>query len=498
MRTSSYTIYVELPESQSEMLLVHGYSGAYDKISKKVAAYLRGLEAGPTPPPLYGEWGDEPELAGYDGTPPSEATVARLRKRGYLTDKTVEEEEEFFAGLAKKHHSYMLRGRLAYIVMPTYDCNLRCSYCFQDHMRTKPEFSHLLKSMGPTMADRMISAWEQIEERHQVAEGFRRDITFFGGEPLLAVNRANIEHILTKTQSLGPARFGAVTNATELESYRELLHPEAISWLQVTLDGPPEEHDQRRVYADGSGSFARIERNVQMALEREVSVAIRLNIDRNNIGQLPELADYLVAQGWADYKGFSVYTAPIHAANAHTDLETTMSSWQLDQALDELREVHPNMAVIARPDDGMQARVQRLFGEETDPIAIFKSSFCGAHTGMYVFDPLGDIYSCWEKTGNPAIRVASIAPDGSLDWVEKTQKMWRSRTVASNPTCRKCRYALHCGGGCAALAMSHRDEFFTNFCDGFQARFRHAVSEAYQGHESGAAAARTQESVCGV
>src|SRR3954468_1184393 len=56
MRTSSYVIYVDLPDTQDEVLLVHGYTGAYDRVSRKVAAFLRNGEAGHVPRPLYGTW----------------------------------------------------------------------------------------------------------------------------------------------------------------------------------------------------------------------------------------------------------------------------------------------------------------------------------------------------------------------------------------------------------------------------------------------------------
>lgn len=60
LRTSSYTIYVDLPEDKEQMLLVHGYTGAYDKVSQRVATYLRSLEVKHPPKPLYGVWSPEP------------------------------------------------------------------------------------------------------------------------------------------------------------------------------------------------------------------------------------------------------------------------------------------------------------------------------------------------------------------------------------------------------------------------------------------------------
>ena len=499
LRASSYVIYVDLPGDAEQMLLVHGYSGAYDRVARHVGAYLRSMEVGPRPAPLYGEWASEPG-PGPQGAlpPPSEDTLLRLRKRGYLTEKTVEEEEEFLARVAGQHHGYMQQRRLTYIVMPTYDCNLRCSYCFQDYMRTNPAFGNLLRAMPQAMIDRMLTAWVKLEERHRVPPGAPRNVTFFGGEPLLAGLRPTIESILRKAGDLGPATFGAVTNGTDLHAYRDLLHPQGLSWLQITLDGPPGEHDKRRIYEDGRGSYEAIAENMTMALDRGVRVAVRLNVDRNNIDQLPELAEEMVSRGWDRYGNFSVYTAPIHANNGKTEMKTTMSSWQLDKAITKLRETFPAMRLIARPDDGMLARAQRLFENHADPLSTFKSSFCGAHNGMYVFDAFGDVYACWERTGNPAIRIASITEAGDVKWEENTDKLWKSRTVASNPTCRKCRYALYCGGGCAVLAMDFRGEFFTNFCDGFASRFRDAVAQAHNGSLSGVGAgAQERESVCG-
>lgn len=502
LRTSSYTIYVPLPDNADEMLLVHGYTGAYDRVSRSVGDYLLALEEGPPEKPLYGDWVSDPSVQGERAAPeaPSDTVLDVLRRRGYLTTMSQDEESGYFARTVKKMHQISSRKAPNYIFMPTYNCNLRCSYCFQDHMRTDPRNRHLLRLITPEVVNRIFAAMPALEEPHGVKPEMQvtRNIGFFGGEPLLADNRPMIEYIMVKARSLGPARFWAVSNATELEAYEDLLEPEGISEIQITMDGPPEEHDKRRIYADGSGSFERIARNVDLCLDRGVVVSLRMNIDRANVDQLPALADTIVERGWHQKPGFSAYTAPITNAEPTITLTQLQSkyftSWELDQALDALRETHPNMRVIGRPDDGLVARVRKLFDQRSS-MPNLKTAFCGAHTGMYIFDAFGDMYACWEKTGDPGIRIGRVLDDGQVEMNAALTKMWRSRTPASNPTCRKCRYALHCGGGCAVLAEGRSGKIHSNYCDGFADRFRHSVASAYVSFASGSAV-MAQERVC--
>jgi uncharacterized protein len=498
LRTSSYTIYVDLPDDPETMLLVHGYAGTYDRVSRRVATYVRALEARPAPRPLYGEWCPEPASAGAVSAP-SDETVRLLRRRGYLTELPVEQEEELFGRLVEKLHARDLHEPPAYIFMPTYDCNLRCAYCFQDHMRTEARHRPLLRLMSRQMADRIIAALPAIEADHGVVPGgggVARDVGFFGGEPLLAANRETVEHVVRQLQALGETRFWAVTNATELAAYADLLGPQAITTLQITLDGPPREHDRRRIYADGSGSFARIGRNIELALAQQVSVTVRLNVDRNNVGDLPELADEIVARGWNGAANFSLYTAPITAQNDKTEARSTFSTWELDGALTELRQRHAAMAVIGRPDDRLKYEARRLFSTAANLPQALRSSFCSVHNRMYIFDAFGDIYACWERTGDERVRIGRLGEDGSIERSHGLTQTWRSRTVASNPVCRRCRYALHCGGGCAILALGRTGEFHANFCDGFQSRFRASVAEAYGEHVRGERLTVQQARVC--
>jgi uncharacterized protein len=347
-------------------------------------------------------------------------------------------------------------------------------------MRTDPAYRHLLRVMQPELVDRIFRAMPEIESLHGVEDRkVPRAFTFFGGEPLLAETRPIVEYLMKKALSIGSARFSAVSNATDLEHFLDLLGPGKIAAIQVTLDGPPTEHDKRRIYADGSGSFAKIARNVDMALELGVNISLRMNIDRNNIGMLPELGDLFVAQGWTRHRNFSSYTAPIHATNDKTDRKATMTSWQLDQALDKLREEHENMRFIGRPDDGLVDRVRQIFDQRGAALTNFKASFCSAHNKMYIFDALGDVYACWERTGDKKLRVGAVTADGRFELDNGLMAMWRERTVVSNETCRKCRYSLYCGGGCAVLAQGLSGNLYSNHCDGFQKRFRATVAEAY-------------------
>lgn len=497
LRTSSYTIYVDLPEEPGVMLIVHGYGGTYDRVSRGVGMYLRSLEAGPPPKPLYGDW--TPEPASPVALPaPSDETVQLLRRRGYLTEMTREQEEHLFSHIVTRLHERDLDQPPSYIFMPTYDCNLRCAYCFQDSMRTDAARHHLLRSMQPEIVDRIVQALPAIEANHGPRPDAPqpRDVGLFGGEPLLAANRPVIEHLMQRMRGIGEARFWAVTNATELEAYRGILGPSGIASLQVTLDGPPREHDRRRIYPDGAGSFERIARNIAMALAEEVAVSVRVNLDRNNVEDLPELAEEIVARGWHHAPRFSAYAAPITAQNDKTDARGTMSTWELDRALVDLRTRHPAVAVIDRPDDRIKYDARRLFLSGANVPFELRSSFCSAHHRMYIFDAFGDIYACWERTGDARVRIGTIRADGSVEMSHGMTREWRSRTVASNPVCRRCRYALRCGGGCAILALGKTGEFHSNFCDGFQARFRASVAEAYQEHARGDRLAVQKDRVC--
>jgi len=481
LRTSSYTIYVDLPETTDEMLLVHGYTGAYDRVSRRVATYLQAHEARTAPRALYGAWSpEEPESNGESKL--SDETLDALRRRGYLTHLSCEQEEDLLKRIVSKIHRVQLQSVPAYVFMPTYDCNLRCPYCFQDHMRTERKLKHLLRTMSRSTIDRIFTAMIELEKLHGYGEDRevpRRRITFFGGEPLLAQSRPTIEYILERARALGETQFSAVSNATDLDRYEDLLGPEGISDLQITLDGPPEEHDQRRVYADGRGSFARIADNLTMALERGVHVTVRMNIDRNNLEHLPKLAREIVGRGWHHFEKFTAYVAPIRADNAQTDTKTTLSMWELDQAILRLRQTCEEMQVIARTDDSTRLRAQQIFRGEAQSYSMMKSSFCGAHSAMYLFDALGDIYTCWERTGARELRVGHIDQDGSPELRAEVLQTWRTRTAASNPACSKCRYALFCGGGCAIQAQIRSGTRFKSSCDGFRFRFRASVADAY-------------------
>ncbi|HEX2224272.1 MAG TPA: radical SAM protein [Thermoanaerobaculia bacterium] len=494
LRTSRYTIYVDLPGNDRDVLLFHGYTGACDKVSRPIADFLRRRQGAPAKP-LYGDW--SAEAGGAADGAPAEGTIEVLREQGYLTPLSPEEEETFFTRLVEQLHARALAQRPSYIFMPTYDCNLRCSYCYQDSLRTGCGAKELLRSMRPAMVDRIFAAMPKIEARHGLdpAAPLRRSVGLFGGEPLLAANRPVVEHILRRAREGEGADVWAVTNGTELPAYRDLLGPAGISRVQITLDGTPEEHDTRRVYADGSGSYARIAESIALALELGAAVSLRINVDRKNLGDLPAIAREILRRGWHRSERFSAYTAPVRAGNGKTDAAGTLSTAELDQALTMLRACEPEVALLGRPDEGLRGRARRLFAGGA-VLPSLRPSFCSAHDQMYIFDPFGDIYTCWERTGDRDVRLGSVTPEGDVAFRFDHLQLWRSRTVASNPVCRRCRYALHCGGGCAVLALERNQQLHSNHCDGFARRFRDSVAEAYLEHTAGITAGAVPATLC--
>lgn len=506
MRTSSYTIYADLPDSADEVLLVHGYTGAVERVGRAVAEYLRWAESGKPPKPLYGVWRPDPRPTAPPMVP-DDATIAQLRARGFLTTRSHDEEVQLFSKIATSIHEAAKR-KPTWLFMPTYDCNLRCGYCFQDHMRTNASYAHLLRRMTPELVARIFTAIGELAARHGMdpARACDTSVTLYGGEPLLADNRPIVLDVIERATRLGGRGVFVVSNATELHAYADVLGSGGITGLQITLDGPPDEHDLRRIRADGSGTFSTIADNIDLALAKGVAVSVRMNIDRDNIPTLPRLADEIVRRGWDRNPMFVAYTAVIVLDRHHTGRDRTLSSWEATRELERLAVDHPQLAAITAP-TGLRRRdlVEVLTGRRSIK-TMLRSTYCGAHTADYMFDPLGDIYACWERTGDARLRIGHIDETGRpvlkengreqrvdedrdarrrrllpiVDAEPADETTWRSRNVTTNSHCRQCRYALFCGGGCAAYALNTKAEYYANYCDGFQNTFRADVAAAYR------------------
>ena len=474
LRLSNYTIFVNL--SDHETLLVHGYSGAWDIIDSHLANDIRRFRHGPVFKPLIGDgFHDElPDKSINKRRPRLHVQVRDLMvKRGYLTSLTVEEEQQQVAKLAAKLHAMASEAPPSYVLTLSYECNLRCSYCFQDALRSNPDNAPRLVAMTTDMVDRIFAAMQKIDSRHQSAvQPPTRRITLFGGEPLLRQFHPLVEYIVKRARADGPVAISAITNGTELHHFTDLVGPDKISFLQITLDGPPSEHDLRRVGPERVPTFDVITRNIDLALALDAKVKVRVNVDSTNVDSLPTLARLMNDRGWFKFENFSAYATPVHESTTGGHESCGFGSWNLSSRLVELGEIDPIVRLIEGPDAPWQRRIRDVLEGTRDPIFSLQPSFCGAHTQTWVFDAHGDIYACWEQAGYAKERIGWLSKEANPIMIDSIEKTWRGRTIASNPVCGRCPYAFYCGGGCALLAERQNGKLYSNFCDDFSRRFK--------------------------
>lgn len=107
-----------------------------------------------------------------------------------------------------------------------------------------------------------------------------------------------------------------------------------------------------------------------------------------------------------------------------------------------------------------------IVNQKTIPL---RSTYCSSQAGGYVFSPLGEIYPCWEVVGNKNYQIGRLS-NNSIEWNDEELNKWRSHDISTS-TCKYCKYALICGGGCQALKNNH--------CTYFQEMLRTAVNDVY-------------------
>lgn len=431
MRTSTYDITVPLHD-EDRYLLIHGIYGTVDLIS---AEYGRLLEQ---------------NSSDIKSLPPD--IQKHLLKRGHITERSAEEEEAILERRAlsfEKLHSSK-DSSPTYVFIITYDCNLRCIYCFQRNIK------------GRSSSNSQIMTTEQIEKCFKIIRSHppkRPQLEVFGGEPLRAEHRRLIEVIVHSAKEMGYT-IAATTNGYELNHYTDLLAPDMISNLIVTIDGPSKIHDHRRPAVGGRPTYPQIVQHLDIAIKKGVQIYLRVNLDHQNLHDLPELAIDLQQRGWFEYKNFNMYYATVKSFPGLEDAHKRLTECEVIDFIEKHEEEIPILSKISYQKGGANLLKDLLSDER---FLMTQTRACGAVGASIYFSPDYLLYSCHEAVGKPEYAIGSY--DSFIEINKNLSHRWRQRKIPFIPKCRRCPFVLLCAGGCAYRAFACLGDDLAPYCE---------------------------------
>ncbi len=339
-----------------------------------------------------------------------------LREQGMIV---AAEADELSLAMEMYQQRRESRDKLMLTIAPTLDCNFACPYCYENR---------LPGIMDEKTADQVI---DFIEDRMKLSREV--SVTWYGGEPLLAAGRvlALTERIRSLSESAGKAAsFFIVTNGYLLTpELASRLATAGVSGIQITLDGPPEVHDRRRVLRGGGGTFHRLLQSIRIAVDVFDVVKVRMNLDRENQGEWEKLTEILER---ADILG-KVYFE-IANVDATNEANEGYKSQCLSPETFSCEWISFALSAYRRGD--------------TSVLKLPKMTVCTKISDWScVITPNGETYACWNDVGQVDKITGHVSDPEMLD----QGRAWARFNPLDWPECRECTLLPACMGRCPDL-----------------------------------------------
>jgi uncharacterized protein len=288
---------------------------------------------------------------------------------------------------------------LQLIIFPTEQCNFRCGYCYEDFK---------IGRMTPNVVAGIKNLVSRRTDLQQL------NISWFGGEPTVALD---IVYELSEFFSkISAARFCNYTSHMTTNGYK--LNRETLAHLialgvtdyQITLDGPPGDHDKKRVLANGRGTYQRIMSNLEQmrSSSLDFTVTIRLHFSPDNIATIGDFVTHLDVNFLCDNR-FSINLHPIERLGG------------------------PNNALIGILDREEETRVlKRLHSLITHRKEQHHYYGCGnyicyaARPNSFAIRANGRLAKCTVALNRPANDIGYLCEDGTLVLDQDRHNKWLS------------------------------------------------------------------------
>jgi uncharacterized protein len=289
---------------------------------------------------------------------------------------------------------------------------------------------------------------------------------------------------------------GIISNGFDWEYFRDVMDPEVINGIQVTIDGPKSCHDSRRILVGRQGTFDKILANVKIGLERGLNIYCRINIDSGNAPEIHNLIHHFEKLGLTDFPGFSYYAAHIAANGINDGKKQLFGPESMHKSLGcGSGACSSSSSTSCAPEaTGQEKAAQQMLPQAlvggiaramiNGGRAPMNPTYCGAYTTMNCIDPYGDLYACWEVVGHKEHIIGQYHPEIKLN--SEMEAAWRGRpTLAVIPNCMECPYILYHGGGCQVRAHQATGDFNEKMCEDYPWVFDESARRALEAKNLG-------------
>ena len=197
------------------------------------------------------------------------ADIQQYYKLGILNKPDIQPDNRAIVKLAKEEVENRLANANQLILEITQDCNLRCGYCVHTGMykgiRTHKPAKMSIKTTKKSI-DYYLSFLFSKRRTRKLTDVW---ISFYGGEALLEKKKIFkvIDYAKKKVENKFDIHFRLNTNGLLLKSdiVDKLIH-ENIK-IDISFDGPKDQHDKFRKQKNGEGSWQQIMQNIKYIKE---------------------------------------------------------------------------------------------------------------------------------------------------------------------------------------------------------------------------------------
>ena len=275
------------------------------------------------------------------------------------------------------------------IVIPTFSCNCRCPYCYEDH-----------KAID--MSEDVVESIKKFLNIQKLNGLKRLQLDFFGGEPLLKLKTIlDLSKYAKELFSDPENKFSSSmsTNGTrlDLDTFKQ-FNEVGVRSFQITFDGPKTIHDKKRIFVNGSGTYDVIWNNLESIHQTDLSfrIILRIHVTPENYKDIEQFSQNELSQFRSDSR-FKIFYKEIVALGGKNDKMLSMYS---------------NDSEAAKALEPLRAK---------DPYGSSSSCYAGSPSSIIIL-PNGDLSKCTVDLDKSI--VGKLLPDGSVQMDNKLFSAW--------------------------------------------------------------------------